>query len=93
MSIRDELAEIDPDLLLMDGFDDCIIGICESFGGESVVAYDYDRVIASLESQGMSEEEAVEYHEFNQLGAYVGERTPVFIVRIENPSSKPKSSI
>jgi hypothetical protein len=93
VSIRDELAEIDPDLLLMDGFDDCIIGICESFGGESVVAYDYDRVIASLESQGMSEEEAVEYHEFNQLGAYVGERTPVFIHRIENPSSKPKSSI
>jgi hypothetical protein len=87
------LAEHDEELLLMDGFDDCIIGICESFGGESVVAYDYDRVIASLESQGMSEEEAVEYHEFNQLGAYVGERTPVFIVRIENPSSKPKSSI
>ena len=82
MSIRDELAEIDPDLMLMDGFDDCIIGICESFGGESVVAYDYDKVIAQLESQGMSEEEAVEFHEFNQLGAYVGERTPVFIHRI-----------
>ena len=92
MSIRDELAEIDPDLLLMDGFDDCIIGICESFGGESVVAYDYDKVIANLESQGMTYEEAVEYHEFNQLGAYVGERTPIFIVRIENPSSKPIQS-
>ena len=60
MSIRDELAEIDPDLMLMDGFDDCILGICESFGGESVVAYDYDKVIASLESQGMTYEEAVE---------------------------------
>ena len=92
MSIRDELAEIDPDLLLMDGFDDCIIGICESFGSESVVAYDYDKVIANLESQGMTYEEAVEYHEFNQLGAYVGERTPVFIHRIENPSSKPIQS-
>jgi hypothetical protein len=82
VSIRDELAEIDPDLLLMDGFDDCIIGICESFGGESVVAYDYDRVISQLESYGMTYEEAVEFHEFNQLGAYVGERTPVFIHRI-----------
>jgi hypothetical protein len=82
VSIRDELAEIDPDLMLMDGFDDCIIGICESFGGESVVAYDYGKVIAQLESQGMTYEEAVEFHEFNQAGAYVGERTPVFIHRI-----------
>jgi hypothetical protein len=80
--IRDELAEIDPDLLLMDGFDDCIIGICESFGSVPVVAYDYDRVLANLQASGMTYEEAVEYHEFNQAGAYVGERTPVFIRRI-----------
>jgi hypothetical protein len=80
--IRDELAEIDPDLLLMDGFDDCIIGICESFGGVPVVAYDYDKVLANLQAGGMTYEEAVEYHEFNQAGAYVGERTPVFIRRI-----------
>ena len=85
--IRDELAEIDPDLLLMDGFDDCIIGICESFGGVPVVAYDYDKVLANLQASGMTYEEAVEYHEFNQAGAYVGELTPVFIVRIENPKS------
>lgn len=82
--IRDELAEIDPDLLLMDGFDDCIIGICESFGSLPVVAYDYDKVLANLQASGMTYEEAVEYHEFNQLGAYVGERTPVFIRRIES---------
>lgn len=80
--IRDELAEIDPDLLLMDGFDDCILGICEAFGSLPVVAYDYDKVIATLQSDGMTYEEAVEYHEFNQAGAYVGERTPVFIRRI-----------
>jgi len=80
--IRDELAEIDPDLLLMDGFDDCIIGICESFGSVPVVAYDYDKVLANLQASGMTYEEAVEYHEFNQSGAYVGEGTPVFIRRI-----------
>jgi hypothetical protein len=80
--IRDELAEIDPDLLLMDGFDDCILGICESFGSVPVVAYDCDKVLANLQASGMTYEEAVEYHEFNQAGAYVGERTPVFIRRI-----------
>jgi len=80
--IRDELAEIDPELLLMDGFDGCILGICEAFGSVPVVAYDYDKVLATLQSDGMTYEEAVEYHEFNQAGAYVGERTPVFIRRI-----------
>jgi hypothetical protein len=82
--IRDRLAEIDPDLLLMDGFDDCIIGICEAFGSVPVIAYDYDKVIATLQSDGMTYEEAVEYHEFNQAGAYVGEQTPVFIRRVES---------
>jgi len=82
--IRDELAEIDPDLLLMDGFDDCIIGVCEAFGSVPVVAYDYDKVLANLQASGMTYEEAVEYHEFNQAGAYVGERTPVFIRRVES---------
>jgi hypothetical protein len=48
--IRDRLAEIDPDLLLMDGFDDCIIGICESFGSVPVIAYDYERVLANLQA-------------------------------------------
>lgn len=87
ITIRELLADIDDDILLMDGFDDCIIGICESFGSSPVVAYDYDLVIAQLQSHGMSYEEAVEYHEFNQAGAYVGERTPVFIQRIENPKN------
>ena len=41
--------------------------------------YDYDKVIAQLESYGMTYEEAVEFHEFNQLGAYVGDHTPAFM--------------
>jgi len=39
-------------------------------------------VLANLQASGMTYEEAVEYHEFNQAGSYVGERTPVFIRRI-----------
>ena len=29
--------------------------------------------------QNMSEEEAVEYFEYNTLGSYMGENTPVFV--------------
>jgi hypothetical protein len=74
--IRDE----HPDCLLMDDYDDCIIGICHSFGHEPRVAYDRSKVIKKLMAKdNMTEEEATEFHEFNQAGAYVGETTPVFI--------------
>lgn len=75
----EQIADINPDLFLMDGFDDCILGVGTRFGSESFVIYDYDRVIARLQSYGMTYYEAVEYHEYNQLGAYVGEHTPAFM--------------
>ena len=74
-----EQEEIHEGLLKMDGYDDCIVGITERFGQESHLTYDYDRVIAKLVAEGMTEEDAVEFYEFNQLGAWVGDRTPSFI--------------
>ena len=65
-------------LLFADGFDDAIIGIAERAGMEPVVAYDVNKIIEIL-ARDMSEDEAVEYFEFNILGAYMGERTPVFV--------------
>jgi hypothetical protein len=65
-------------LLFADGFDDAIIGVAERSGMEPVVAYDVNKIIEIL-ARDMSEDEAVEYFEFNILGAYMGERTPVFV--------------
>jgi hypothetical protein len=62
-------------LLFADGFDKAIIGVEERAG---VVAYDIDKIIEIL-SRDMTEDEAVEYFEFNILGAYVGEKTPIYI--------------
>jgi hypothetical protein len=78
--IRDYIADINSDLLLMDGYDDCICGIGTRAGGEQFVVYDYAKVIAQNMSAGMTEEEAVEYFHYNQECAYVGEYTPAFIV-------------
>jgi hypothetical protein len=79
--IRELLSELDEEFILMDGFDDCIEGICKKFGEEPVVCYDYDKVIAKLQSDGMTYEEAVEFHEYNQVGAYLGAKTPCFITK------------
>lgn len=78
--MRDWLAEIDDTMLLMDGFDDCLIGYVEQFGRPPIALYDRDKVIERLMEDGMTDEEAYEFYDFNQLGAYMGESTPAFAV-------------
>lgn len=70
----------DDGILLADGYEDAFLGICVRFGGLRVAAYDYDKCIESLQKSGIHDyEEAVEYFSFNTLGAWVGDRTPVFV--------------
>ena len=74
----DLLVQMYPELELLqaDGFDAAIVGI--DLSSERVV-YDVDTMIAILVSEGMTPEDAVEHLEFNVLGAYVGEKTPIYI--------------
>ena len=78
MNKRKEISSYYDGLLFADGFDEAIIGVAERIGMEPVVAYDTNKIIEIL-SREMTEDEAVEYFEFNILGAYMGERTPVFV--------------
>lgn len=81
---RERMAEeYGEDLVFMDGFDDCIVGICSRFGQGPIVCYSYEAVITRLMNQGMTYEEAVEFHEFNQVGAWVGEKTPCFLTKVD----------
>lgn len=72
------ISEFNPEALFMDGHDDALIGVASRYGICDVACYDYDKVIAAHVKGGMTEEEAVEFFEFNQIGAWVGENTPVF---------------
>ena len=68
------------EMMVMDGFDDCIEGVVERFGMNPVVCYNKQKVLDKLISEGEhSLEEAKEFYEFNQLGAWVGEGTPCFL--------------
>lgn len=78
----DELIDrLDEDALKADGFDDCVMGVASRCGTPDVLAYDVEKIILKLMLDGMTREEAEEYFEFNIVGAYVGEYTPVFISR------------
>ncbi len=72
---------MEEDLLFLDGpeFDVAIVGVLERFGATDAVCYDYDKVIQVLIDQGMDAEDAREWYEFNILGAWMGDTTPVFV--------------
>ena len=78
----DEIIDINPEAMLADGFDEAILGMCVQFGSEPVVAYDFNKCVEIImERDGMEREEAIDFMNFNVVGAYVGLSTPVFIMR------------
>ncbi len=79
-SVREKIELENEEALLMPGYDECILGVCYQYGRPPVVAYDYEAVITHLMNNGdMTYEEAIEYYEYNIVGGYVGDSTPVFI--------------
>ena len=87
--IEEEFPDYIDEILLLDGHEESFCGIVFGFGGTVCAAYDIVGVKNSLMSDGMSEEEAEEWFEFNMIGAYVGEHTPVYIRRIGSASMNP----
>tara|TARA_R100000908_G_C3740160_1_gene136944 strand:- start:971 stop:1264 length:294 start_codon:yes stop_codon:yes gene_type:complete len=83
-NVRERLVEyFGDDLLFADTFDGAIIGVavgCDS----GRVAYDTKKMAQICIQQGMTEEEAWEYLEFNTFSAYVGENTPLYIERLDD---------
>ena len=81
LNIRQELADLwDENLLFMSEpeYDDAIIGVVERAGASPVIAYDTQKILDILE-RSMPMEDAQEFFEYNILGAYMGDRTPVYI--------------
>jgi hypothetical protein len=96
--LREEIAEINPEALLLDGFDEAIIGMAERINLGPVVAYDVDKIIEILAkdmevdiddlTDGSSLEDvqismAFDYFYYNIQGAWMGDFTPIFISKLE----------
>lgn len=63
-------------MLIADGYDDAIIGQTT----KGLVVYNIATIIELLmERDGMTEEEALEFFDFNIDGSYMGDQTPIFI--------------
>lgn len=75
---------VDEEALFMDGFDDCVLGVCQRFGQTPLVAYDLELVLAKLMKNGCTREEAEEFWSYNQIGAWMGDGTPCFVTRLSD---------
>ena len=62
--------------LFADGFDDAILGICPD---SLRVVYSRGKCIEILAKRYMSEDEAIEFLEYNTFTAYVGKFTPIWV--------------
>ena len=66
--------------LKVDGHDDAVIGMGNSFGRSHVLIYDSEKIIQKLMKRDkMTYEEAQEFFEFNIVGSYNGPGMPIFV--------------
>ena len=84
MRIREILEDESPEALLYDDMDEALIGVYrgdlarQDIRESSIAVYSYVKYIEIL-SREMSEEEAVEYFDFNVAAAYIGKFQPLII--------------
>ncbi len=66
-------------LMVSPSLEHAFVGTIMRYGAEPIACYDFDKVIAGYMADGMTEQQALEFFEYNVLGAWVGERTPCFL--------------
>ena len=79
INIKEELEAINPSALLADGFDNALVGWGHQASREPVAIYNYDKCVEILVKEGSSEEDAIEWMEYNVVSAWYGENTPIFM--------------
>jgi hypothetical protein len=76
MNILSKILDEYPDegLLKIDGFNDAIIGVSSDIR----IVYSIDKIIDILK-EDMTEDEAIEFFEFNIESAHIGDKTPIYV--------------
>jgi hypothetical protein len=74
---------MDDSLLLTDGFDEAFIGIAKRCGQPTLAVYSWEKMLDVLvDRDGMEHDDAAEYIDYNVIGSWVGERTPIVLIEI-----------
>ena len=73
------LTYFDESVILADGFELAFLGCGYSYAGSYAIYHMGNSIDILIQRDGMSFDEAEEYIEYNVLGAFVGDRMPVFM--------------
>jgi hypothetical protein len=81
----EELFEwMDEQVLLFDGMDEALIGWARPMNSPTLAVYDYNLMVEEMmRRDGCTMDEAVEFVDFNVVGAYMGPETPIVMYRPE----------
>ena len=75
--------------ILLDGLEDCIIGIVEEFGNGRRILYSKDMILDKLQTRDlMTQQEAEEFYDYNILGLHAGEQNAIFLDLELQPEKK-----
>jgi len=77
-----QLVELNPEAVTMDGFDEAIIGFGCQYSKNVVAVYSEEKIIEQL-AEEMSYEDAVEYYGFNIACAWMGPNTPIIVSAVD----------
>jgi len=79
--INEHLENIGENALLMDGFDEALIGFSQRINEPLLAVYSWEKMMnVCMKRDGMTEDEADEYISYNCIGAWVGEQTPIIVM-------------
>ena len=74
--LKEAISNANERAMLVDGHDDALAG----YDTQGRAIYFVDAIIGRLmQRDGMTQEEAIEFFDFNIAGAYVGEYTPIYM--------------
>lgn len=75
----EEMKEFAEGAIILDGLDEAIMGIAEEFGNGYRIVYSKSKIFSILMNRdGMTEEEAIEFYEYNILGLYASPQNAIF---------------
>ena len=77
--VLNKISELNEKALYPTDLKEAIIGFVERFGMEPLILLDKSKCInIFIDRDGMSYSEALEFFDFNVIGAWMGEGTPCF---------------
>lgn len=91
--LREQIADENPEALFADGLDEALIGPMRRCGQPTLAAYSYRKAVealmrpGSMFDEGLSYDDAVEWMEFNVVGAWMGPNTPAWVYDDEDDVS------